>query len=160
ALKQAQESRRRVQGVVFGFNRGGFDVIVGGVRAFCPASGMSLDAVEDPTAFVGRKLEFTVPPSKGGKSIVVSRRTLIERELRKQARDRMKALKIGQRMAGRVTEVRDYGLLVDIGEGLEGLVHLSEVSWSRGVRPQDAAKRGDEVQVEVLRVQPATRKDR
>ena len=76
-------------------------------------------------------------------TIVVSRRTILERDLRKQARDRMKALKIGQRMQGRVTEVRDYGLLVDIGEGLEGLVHLSEVSWSRGVRPQDAAKRGD-----------------
>lgn len=160
SLKEAQEARRRVQGVVFGFNRGGFDVIVAGVRAFCPASGMSLEGIDDPTAFVGRKFEFTIPPSKGGKSIVVSRRTILEREQRKHARERMKALKIGERMKGRILDVRDYGLLVDLGGGLDGLVHLSEVSWSRGVRPQDAGKRGDEVEVQVLRVQPSTRKDR
>jgi len=59
-----------------------------------------------------------------------------------------------------VLEVRDYGVLVDLGDGLDGLVHMSEVSWSRGVRPQDAAKVGDEVDVEVLKVQQATRKDR
>jgi small subunit ribosomal protein S1 len=59
-----------------------------------------------------------------------------------------------------VLEVRDYGVLVDIDDGLDGLVHMSEVSWSRGVRPHDVAKVGDEVDVEVLKVQQASRKDR
>lgn len=159
-IGEAAAARRRVEGVVYGYNRGGFDVIVEGIRTFCPASGMSLSAIPDPNVFVGRKLEFTLPPSKGGRSIVISRRALLERERRKAIRDRMKALAVGTRMHGKILDVRDYGILVDLGDGLDGLVHLSEVSWSRGVRPSDVGKRGDDVEVEVLKVTPASRKER
>ena len=72
----------------------------------------------------------------------------------------MGELEVGAKLKGKVIEVRDYGVLVDLGDGLDGLVHMSEVSWGRGVRPQDAAKVGDEVDVEVLKVQQASRKDR
>jgi small subunit ribosomal protein S1 len=159
-LRAAQDQRARVEGLIYGFNRGGFDVLVEGIRAFCPASGMSLGHVEDPHEYLGRKVEFTVPPSKGGKSIVVSRRAVLEKELRKAAKERLKNLAIGEDLEGTITQVRDYGLLVDIGEGVEGLVHQSEVSWSRGVRPGDVGKPGDRVKVRVLRVQPMTRKER
>ena len=145
---------------MYGYNRGGFDVIVEGIRTFCPASGMSLSQIPDPTVFVGRKLEVTLPPSKGGRSIVISRRALLERERRKAIRDRMKALEVGTKMHGKILDVRDYGILVDLGDGLDGLVHLSEVSWSRGVRPSDVGKRGDDVEVQVLKVTPASRKER
>ncbi|MFW2390061.1 MAG: S1 RNA-binding domain-containing protein, partial [Polyangiales bacterium] len=84
----------------------------------------------------------------------------LEKEARKRARERMAALEVGTRLTGKVLEVRDYGVLVDLGGGLDGLVHMSEVSWGRGVRPQDAANVGDEVEVEVLKVQQASRKDR
>jgi small subunit ribosomal protein S1 len=161
ALRAAREQHQRVHGVVYGFNRGGFDVMVGGVRAFCPASAMSLTPIEDPNSLVGQRCEFSLPQDKGGKkSIIVSRRNILEKEARKRARERMAELEVGQKLQGKVLEVRDYGVLVDLGGGLDGLVHMSEVSWSRGVRPQDAAKVGDEVDVEVLKVQPATRKDR
>jgi small subunit ribosomal protein S1 len=161
ALRAARDQHKRVQGVVYGFNRGGFDVLVGGVRAFCPASAMSLTPIEDPNAFVGHRCEFSLPQDKGGKkSIIVSRRNILEKEARKRARERMAELEVGSKLKGKVIEVRDYGVLVDLGGGLDGLVHMSEVSWSRGVRPQDATKVGDEVDVEVLKVQPATRKDR
>ena len=157
----ARDARRRVFGVVYGFNRGGFDVLVEGIRAFCPAGGMTLEAITDPTEHIGKKLEFTIPINKGsGKSIIVSRRGILERELRKQARARLKELKVGQKLEGAVTEVRDYGLLVDLGEGLEGLVHQTEIGWVRGQKTSDAAKVGDVVQVEVLKIQPASRKDR
>lgn len=159
-IAEAATARRRVEGVVYGYNRGGFDVIVEGIRTFCPASGMSLSQIPDPTVFVGRKLEFTLPPSKGGRSIVISRRALLERERRKAIRDRMKALEVGTKMHGKILDVRDYGILVDLGDGLDGLVHLSEVSWSRGVRPSDVGKRGDDVEVQVLKVTPASRKER
>ncbi|MEM9071825.1 MAG: S1 RNA-binding domain-containing protein [Myxococcota bacterium] len=156
-----REQRTRVHGVVYGYNRGGFDVLVEGIRAFCPAAGMALAPIQDPASCVGQKLEFTLPVNRGsGKSIIVSRRGILERELRKKARARLKELEVGQRLEGPVTEIRDYGLLVDLGEGLEGLVHQSEVSWTRGQRPSDAASVGDVVQVEVLKVQPASRKDR
>jgi len=161
ALRAARKQHQRVTGVVYGFNRGGFDVLVGGVRAFCPASAMSLTPIEDPNAFVGQRCEFSLPQDKGGKkSIIVSRRNILEKEVRKRARERMEELEVGTKLKGKVLEVRDYGVLVDLGDGLDGLVHMSEVSWSRGVRPQDAAKVGDEVDVEVLKVQQATRKDR
>jgi small subunit ribosomal protein S1 len=161
ALRAARDQHQRVTGVVYGFNRGGFDVLVGGVRAFCPASAMSLTPIEDPNAFVGQRCEFSLPKDKGGKkSIIVSRRNILEKEARKRARERMEELEVGTKLKGKVLEVRDYGVLVDLGDGLDGLVHMSEVSWSRGVRPQDAAKVGDEVDVEVLKVQQATRKDR
>jgi small subunit ribosomal protein S1 len=161
ALRAARDLHQRVQGLVYGYNRGGFDVLVGGVRAFCPASAMSLTPIEDPNTFLGRRCEFSLPQDKGGKkSIIVSRRNILEKEARQKARERMAELEVGMRLPGKVVEVRDYGVLVDLGDGLDGLVHMSEVSWGRGIRPQDAAKVGDEVEVEVLKVQQASRKDR
>lgn len=159
-IREHQAQRRRVQGVVYGFNRGGFDVIVEGIRVFCPASAMTLEPVEDPTTLVGRKFEFTLPPSKGGRSIVVSRRTLLEREQRRLRRDKMKALEVGTKLKGRVTGHREYGVLVDIGDGLEGLVHLSELGWGRGIRPADIGPVGTEVEVQVTKVVPISRKER
>lgn len=161
ALRAARERHQRVQGVVYGYNRGGFDVLVGGVRAFCPASAMSLTPIEDPNAFIAQRCEFSLPRDKGGKkSIIVSRRNILEKEARKRARERMEELEVGTKLQGKVLDVRDYGVLVDLGGGLDGLVHMSEVSWSRGTKPHDVVKTGDEVEVQVLKVQPATRKDR
>jgi len=162
ALRAARDAHQRVHGVVYGYNRGGFDVLVGGVRAFCPASAMSLTHIDDPNALVGQRCEFSLPQDKGSnkKSIIVSRRNILEKESRKRARQRMTDLEVGTKLQGKVIDVRDYGVLVDLGDGLDGLVHMSEVSWSRGVRPQEVAKAGDEVDVEVLKVQQATRKDR
>lgn len=161
ALRAARQNHQRVQGVVYGFNRGGFDVLVSGVRAFCPASAMSLTSIDDPNTFIGQRCEFSLPQDKGGKrSIIVSRRSILEKEARKRARERMAELEVGEKLGGKVAEIRDYGVLVDLGGGLDGLVHMSEVSWSRGVRPGDVVNVGDEVDVQVVKVQPATRKDR
>ena len=160
-LEQVHEHKERVEGIVFGFNRGGFDVLVEGVRAFCPASGMALEHIDDPEQYVGRKLEFTVPPRKGGAhGIVVSRKNILEREQRKARKARLKSLEPGQRLTGRVTQVREFGIFVDIGDGLEGLVHQSELSWVRGTRPADVAKPGDTLEVQVLETKPETKKDR
>ena len=85
------------------------------------------------------------------KDIIVSRRSILERQLRKRAKELVRSLEQGQKLKGRVTQVRDFGLFVDIG-GVEGLVHQSELSYGHGVRPSDVAKPGDEVEVQVLRV--------
>lgn len=161
-LRALRGQRAEVEGLVFGYNRGGFDVLVDGVRCFCPASAMSLEPIDDPSVFVGKKLSFTLPPAKGGgaRSVVVSRRPILERERRKATRERFKSLEVGQRFEARVVDVRDFGVVVDIGEGVEGLVHVSELSWTRGVRPSDVVKRGETVNVEVIEIRPITRKDR
>ncbi|MDB4974226.1 MAG: ribosomal protein S1p [Myxococcaceae bacterium] len=160
-IVKAREQRQRVRGVVYGFNRGGFDVLVEGVRVFCPASGMALGPVENPETVLGQRLEFTVPPAKAGThGLVVSRRGILERQQRKQAKQLFRSLTPGQKLKGRVTQVREFGLFVDLG-GFEGLVHQSELSFNRGVRPQDVAQPGDEVEVQVLRVgEGQTRKER
>ncbi len=152
SLQQYRDERRRVQGLVFGFNRGGFDVLVEGVRAFCPASAMTFDEIEDPAALLGQKLEFLLPASQQvSKDIVVSRRSILERLQRKKAKELVRSLEPGQRLEGRVTQVREFGLFVDIG-GVEGLVHQSELSFAHGVKPADVAAVGDEIEVQVLRV--------
>ena len=157
-LRAIRGERVSVMGLVFGFNRGGFDVLVDGVRCFCPASGMAFESIEDPSEYVAKKLEFTLPPAKGaGRSLVVTRRALLERERRRAARERFKSLEAGQRFEGRVVDVRDFGAVIDIGGGVEGLVHASELSWTRGSRPADEVKRGDLVNVEVLEVRPPDR---
>ncbi|RLB48343.1 MAG: hypothetical protein DRJ42_23460 [Deltaproteobacteria bacterium] len=154
SIAAAREAKQRVEGIVFGFNRGGFDVLVEGVRVFCPASGMSLGAISDPHEFLGQRLEFTVPPRKGGgqKNLVVSRKSILERGQRKARKERLKSLKVGEDLMGRVTQVRDYGAFVDIGDGVEGMVHQSELSWNRGDKPSDVVKAGDEVKVRVSKV--------
>ena len=151
-LAKARDEHRRVWGTVYGFNRGGFDVLVEGIRAFCPASGMSLEPIEDARNVLGRRLEFSVHAAKSGhQGVVVSRRSLLEREARKRVREARKHLAPGQNLKGIVSGVRDFGFFVDLG-GFEGLVHMSEVSFDRSVRPQDAVKVGDEVEVKVLRL--------
>jgi small subunit ribosomal protein S1 len=151
-LAKAREEHKRVFGIVFGYNRGGFDVLVEGLRAFCPVSGMTLEHLDSPDPLIGQRLEFSVQAAKGGhQGIVVSRRSIIEREQRKRAKELRKSLSPGMKMKGRVTQVRDFGIFVDLG-GVEGLVHMSEVSWDRTVRPEQAAKPGDEVEVQILRI--------
>ncbi|MGB0680933.1 MAG: S1 RNA-binding domain-containing protein, partial [Polyangiales bacterium] len=149
-----------VEGVVFGFNRGGFDVLVGSLRAFCPASAMSLGPIEDPHHLLGQCLAFRItPPKNQSQTLVVSRRSLLEKHARKAAAARLSSLKEGERLPGKVTAIRDYGILVDVGD-VEGLVHLSELSWIRGKKPSEVVTLGEEITVQVLKVQPATRKDR
>ncbi|MET0389925.1 MAG: hypothetical protein ABW321_28390, partial [Polyangiales bacterium] len=86
-LSQFREQHKRVHGVVYGYNRGGFDVLVEGLRAFCPASAMSLEDIAEPLEFVGKKLEFLLPASKAGsKDIIVSRRSILERLQRRKTK--------------------------------------------------------------------------
>jgi small subunit ribosomal protein S1 len=151
-VAQRRQEHKRVEGVVYGFNRGGFDVMVEGLRAFCPASAMALGDIPDPLEYVGKKLEFLLPASKSsGRDIIVSRRSILERMQRRLAKELIRSLAPGQRLKGRVTAVREFGLFVDIG-GVEGLVHQSEMSHAFGAKPSSVAQVGDEVDVQVLRV--------
>ena len=160
-LAHARDARVRVDGLVFGFNRGGFDVLVGGLRAFCPVGGLSLDVVDDPETLLGQWAQFHVQQAKpGSQGLVVSRRSILEKDARKRARQLLKSLQPGQRITGRVTQVREFGLFVDLG-GVEGLVHQSELSWDRGVKPSDVAKVGDEIEVQIREVhEPQSRRER
>jgi len=144
-LALAFESGVAVEGKVTGVNKGGVDVDIAGIRAFCPISQLEDHRIDDANAYVGRSLPFVITKLEG-RNVVVSRRTLLEREA-KDARERTLAgLAIGTVVKGRVTQIRDFGAFVDLG-GIEGLVPLRELSHDR-VRAEDVVQLGDVLEVQ------------
>jgi small subunit ribosomal protein S1 len=150
ALAEAARTGLAVEGVVKAVNKGGLEVEIHGVRAFCPVSQIDLRFVSDPASFVGQKLAFRVQRADA-RDVVLSRRALLEEERAEKARATRERLAPGAVLDGVVTSVQDFGAFVDVG-GLEGLVHVSELSWDRVSRPQDLLRPGDPVQVQVLRI--------
>lgn len=152
-LEQAKELGLPVEGLVKGLIKGGLEIDVAGVRAFCPASQMELRYVEDLSVFVGLKFPFVIIEFKeGGRNILVSRRALLEEEQEKRADETRKTLAVGAIFTGRVTSVRDFGAFVDIG-GIDGLLHVSEIGHSRTARAADVLKLGQEVEVQVKKIE-------
>jgi small subunit ribosomal protein S1 len=153
---EAARSGLPVDGVVKGANKGGLEVEVHGQRAFCPMSQIDVRFVGDPATFVGQKLQFKVQRADA-RDVVLSRRALLEEEKAARARKTREALAEGATFDGTVTSVQDYGAFVDIG-GIEGLVHVSELSWDRASKPQDLLKAGEAVRVQVLRIDQDAKK--
>lgn len=152
-LAEARASGMPVEGLVLSVNKGGVEVAVGDVRAFCPISQLDVRFVENPEQFVGEKLQFRVSEVRE-RNVVLSRRALLEEELKARAAEVRKGLAVGSVLKGRVTNVRDFGAFVDLG-GLEGMIPVSELSYVRVGHPGDVVKVGDEVEVEVLRLEAA-----
>ncbi len=152
ALEEAYESGVPVEGLVSAVNKGGYVVEVSGNRCFVPLGQMDVRRIEDPTTMIGQKLHFRVSELRG-RDIVLSRRVLLEAEAAEKAAETRKRLEPGARFRGRVTSVREFGAFVDIG-GIDGLVHASELGWGRQ-RPQEAVQVGQEVEVEVLKIEAA-----
>ncbi len=150
-LAQAFESKLPVEGTVTGQNKGGLEVDLGGTRAFVPASQVDLHFVQDQSVFVGQKLKFLVMELRGGNAIL-SRRALLEEERAGKAALLRKSLEVGAVLEGTITGVRDFGAFVDLG-GIEGLVHVSELSHQRVAHAQDVVKPGQKVKVQVLRIE-------
>lgn len=150
AIIEAAQTGLPVEGVVKAVNKGGLEVDVHGVRAFCPASQIDIRFVGDTSTFVGQKLMFKVTKADQ-RDAVLSRRALLEEERSAKARATREKLAQGAVFEGVVTSVQDYGAFIDIG-GMEGLVHVSELAWDRVSKPQDLLKSGDPVQVQVLRI--------
>jgi small subunit ribosomal protein S1 len=152
-LEQAMAHRIPVEGVVTGENKGGFDVQIGSVRAFCPASQIDRRRGE-PAQYVGQRLRFRVTKIEGGgRNVVVSRRDLLEEEAAAQAVQTWERLHVGAVVQGTVTSVRDFGAFVDIG-GVEGLIHVSEIGHGRIGHPSEVLKGGQVVDVQVVKIDP------
>jgi small subunit ribosomal protein S1 len=151
-LAEARVSGLPVEGLVLAVNKGGFEVAVGEARAFVPMSQMDLRFVDKPDQFIGERLKFRVTEVRERK-VVLSRRALLEDEQKVLAAETRASLAEGKVLRGHVTSVRDFGVFVDLG-GIEGLVPVAELSHARVGRPSDVCKVGDEVEVEVLRIEP------
>jgi small subunit ribosomal protein S1 len=160
ALRDAYENKIPVQGKVSGTCKGGFNVQVMGRRAFCPVSQMDAAYVEDLEAYVGQEFTFRVVTfEQNGRNIVLSRRQLLDEE-RKESTDRFLAeVQPGALLEGTVTRIKPYGAFVELMPGLEGLIHISELGWSRVDKPEDMVKPGEKLEVKVLSVDREPKKN-
>ncbi len=150
-LQDAHEEAIPVEGKVSALNKGGFEVLLGQKRAFCPISQMDLHYVEKPEDYVGETFEFLITDfEEDGRNIVVSRRKLLDKAVAKARESFYEDFGVGDEMKGRVTKLMPFGVFVELVPGVEGLVHISELGWSRVENPADVLKVGDDVQVKVV----------
>jgi ribosomal protein S1 len=156
-VMQAAGLNESVTGKVVSVGAKGVVVDVG-VRGFVPTSHLDLEPVSDLSSFLDQVIELKVLEADPQRErLVLSRRSLLLREQRKKAQEILSSLKPGDVRRGKVTSITNYGAFVDIG-GVNGLVHLSELSWRRIRRPNDVVTLGDEVEVQVLDVKPKKRR--
>ncbi len=155
-LESAAQHGLPVDGVVTGVNKGGVEVQVAGIRAFCPISQLDLRHVADATAFIGQRLTFKITKydtSGRNTDLVLSRRVLLEEEQRRKAESIREKLIVGAVLHGTVTTLKDYGAFVDLG-GVEGMIHVSELGFARVGKPADVLTVGQPVEVVILKISP------
>jgi small subunit ribosomal protein S1 len=150
-LERAFEKAERVNGVIFNRVKGGFTVDLGGATAFLPGSQVDIRPVKDVGPLMGTPQPFMIlKMDRQRGNIVVSRRAVLE-ESRAEARsDLIKGLKEGQVLSGVVKNITDYGAFIDLG-GVDGLLHVTDISWQRVNHPSEALQIGQPVTVQVIR---------
>lgn len=147
------ETGMTVSAKVTGHNTGGLECEVSGISAFMPISQISLYRVEDIEQFVGETWPCVVNeanPARG--NLVISRRALLEREKEGQREQLMQAIEVGQEREGIVRSLRDFGAFVDIG-GVDGLIHISKLSWDRIKHPSEVLEEGQKVKVVIDKIE-------
>jgi predicted RNA-binding protein with RPS1 domain len=158
--KEAFEQQIPLEGKVKSTNKGGFEVDLHGVRAFCPYSQIQLGYCDKPEEYVGKRLPFMIVTfERGGRNIVVSRKNLLAKERKEAAKNLLENIEVGAVFDGTIRRLQPYGAFVDIG-GLDGLVHVSEISHGRVMNPQDVLSLGQEVKVKVIKIEGEGSKQR
>lgn len=157
-LEDAFHTGLPVEGRVEREVKGGYEVRVGRARAFCPFSQIGTIAGETHS-HEGQVYRFRIIEHKeGGRNLVVSRRALIEEEQQAREAEVRQSAVSGAVVTGHIASVREYGAFVDLGGGVQGLLHVSDMGWSRVQDPSQHLSVGDEVTVKVLRVDEDGRK--
>jgi len=159
AVIRAFRAGHPLDGLVEKVIKGGYEVRVGRCRGFCPHSQMDIHRVVNAEEHVGKTYAFKILQlRRGGEDVVLSRRELLEAE----HSDEMKAVRAtlieGAVMTGRVARLTDFGAFVDLGAGVTGLVHLTELAHGRVVRASDIVTVGDRVPVKIIKLEDATGK--
>lgn len=160
-LREAFENRIPVEGRVAETVKGGFRIEMLQRRAFCPVSQIDLTYVQTPEEYVGQTHTFLVTQlTENGRNIVVSRRRLLEQEQEKSRAAFLSTVRSGDIFDGTVTRVMPYGAFVALAPGVEGMVHVSELSWSRVANAADAVAPGDTVRARIIAMETPKDGDR
>ena len=140
-----------VEGSVTGMNKGGLELDVKGMRAFMPAGQVDIVFHKDISTFIGQRMQAEVTKFDArGKNLILSRRHILEREKEEKRVKLLEELEEGQSRRGVIRSVMDYGAFVDL-DGIDGLLHVSEMSYRRGRHPSEFVKVGDIVDVKIIK---------
>jgi small subunit ribosomal protein S1 len=158
-LEDAFHAGLPVEGKVERAVKGGYEVRIARQRAFCPMSQIDTLRNTNPAEHEGRVYAFRIIEYReGGRNLIVSRRALLEEEQRASAVEIRRSIVAGAVLTGRVASVREFGAFIDLGAGVQGLLHASEMRWSRVSDTSQVVTPGEEITVKVLRVDDDTRK--
>jgi small subunit ribosomal protein S1 len=148
-----------VSGRVTASVKGGYEVQVSGVRGFCPFSQIDVRRQEDPTLYFHKTFDFLIKEYNPGKrNLVLSRRALIEVEQRKQEEEVRASITEGSVMKGTIVSLQDFGAFIELGGGIQGLLHVSEISHARVEKPSDLLSVGQSLDVQILKIDAKKKK--
>ncbi len=154
-IDRASEAGELVEGIITGRVKGGLTVDIG-VKAFLPGSQVDLRPVRNLDKFIGEKYQFKIIKfNKRRGNIVLSRRALLEKERQELKEKTLERIEEGVVVDGIVKNITDYGCFVDLG-GIDGLLHITDMSWGRVNHPSEMFRVGDEVKIKVLKFDPET----
>ncbi|MBL4639887.1 MAG: 30S ribosomal protein S1 [Kordiimonadaceae bacterium] len=157
-LEKAFEGDARVNGVIFGRVKGGFTVDLNGAVAFLPGSQVDIRPIRDVTPLMNIEQPFMIlKMDRRRGNIVVSRRSILEEDRQEQRAELLSKLKEGDAIDGVVKNITDYGAFVDLG-GIDGLLHVTDMSWRRVNHPSEVLSIGETVKVQVVRINPETQR--
>jgi small subunit ribosomal protein S1 len=153
-LLEAMAQGTPIQGKVFGWNQGGYHVLIDGLLAFCPRSEIDLGNPKAPKKYIEKTHRFHVIEHRPqGNRFILSRVKILEEERARMAAKTREKLQVGAELEGPISSLTGFGAFVDLGGGIEGLVHVSELSHRAVTQPKDVVKKGQRVKVKVLKIE-------
>lgn len=151
-IEKAYENKEIVRGKIVEIVKGGMIANIEGIRVFVPSSQISNKYVEDLKSLIGKEYDFNIIEfNKYKRKVVAGRKELANKKLEQKKQNTLDKLSIGQIVEGTVSRITDFGAFIDLG-GVDGLVHISEMSWGRINKPQDILKQGQKVNVTILNI--------
>ncbi len=156
-LEKSFEDEDRVDGIIFNRVKGGFTVDLGGAVAFLPGSQVDIRPVRDATPLMNISQPFKIlKMDKRRGNIVVSRRSVLEEDRAEHRQEVVRDLSEGDQRDGVVKNITDYGAFVELAPGVDGLLHVTDMSWSRVNHPSEVLNVNDTVQVKIIKINPET----
>jgi small subunit ribosomal protein S1 len=157
-LERLADKKETVKGSIVGRVKGGFTVDLGGVNAFLPGSQVDIRPIRDVGPLMGQAQPFAIlKMDRPRGNIVVSRRAVLEESRAEQRAEIVGNMAEGERRRGVVKNITDYGAFVDLG-GIDGLLHVTDMSWKRVSHPSQVVEVGQEVEVQIIKINPETQR--
>ncbi|MCD8366009.1 MAG: S1 RNA-binding domain-containing protein [Clostridiales bacterium] len=150
-IRDLYETQENLTVEISGVVNKGVIAVVEGIRGFIPASRLSLHRVDDLNEWLGKEIQVRViTADQEADKLVLSAREILKEERENAKKLKLSAVEVGSVFTGKVDSIQDYGVFVDLGDGISGLVHVSQIALERVKHPSDVLKKGQEVRVKVI----------